>query len=317
MRIAILDDYFDTLRTLPSFRKLDGHEVTVWTDHVQDVDRLAERLREAEALVLIRERTQIRAPLLPRRQPRSAASALRPRCHPCLEKAMPRSLRFAFACVLTLCVSAGVHAAPSDLRRLSAAERPHIATTAPNYQAATYGLCSAPQNADAFPSSPVPVVETDCHYTQKFEATSAGPSHGGSCGGYTVVFGPMGDLKRTMSTTTLSAAWADAPLTSGTCASARIAAAAWGYRCDDDACSTGAWQRIGAPTSKKGTWHANNQTCGLAVSFGGVNHRYKTLNIDIIASRMENGSSVRKRASGKIEVRRGNGKCVSAESTGR
>jgi D-3-phosphoglycerate dehydrogenase len=66
MRIAILDDYFDTLRTLPSFRKLDGHEVTVWTDHVQDVDRLAERLRDTEALVLIRERTQIRAPLLAR-----------------------------------------------------------------------------------------------------------------------------------------------------------------------------------------------------------------------------------------------------------
>ncbi len=66
MRIAILDDYFDTLRTLPCFRKLDGHEVTVWTDHVQDVDRLAERLRDSEALVLIRERTQIRAPLLAR-----------------------------------------------------------------------------------------------------------------------------------------------------------------------------------------------------------------------------------------------------------
>ena len=60
MRIAILDDYFDTLRTLPCFRKLDGHEVTVWTDHVQDVDPLAERLRDTEALVLIRERTQIR-----------------------------------------------------------------------------------------------------------------------------------------------------------------------------------------------------------------------------------------------------------------
>ncbi len=66
MNIAILDDYFDTLRTLPSFRKLDGHAVTVWTDHVQDDDTLAARLRETEALVLIRERTQIRAPLLER-----------------------------------------------------------------------------------------------------------------------------------------------------------------------------------------------------------------------------------------------------------
>ena len=66
MKITILDDYFDTLRTLPSFRKLDGHHVTVWNDHVQDTDQLAERLRDTEALVLIRERTQVRAPLLDR-----------------------------------------------------------------------------------------------------------------------------------------------------------------------------------------------------------------------------------------------------------
>ena len=66
MKIAILDDYFDTLRTLPCFAKLAGHDVTIWNDHVQDVDALAERLRDTEALVLIRERTQIRAPLLER-----------------------------------------------------------------------------------------------------------------------------------------------------------------------------------------------------------------------------------------------------------
>jgi D-3-phosphoglycerate dehydrogenase len=66
VKIAILDDYFDTLRTLECFRKLDGHEVTVWNDHVQDVEILADRLKDAEVLVLIRERTQIRAPLLER-----------------------------------------------------------------------------------------------------------------------------------------------------------------------------------------------------------------------------------------------------------
>lgn len=66
MNITILDDYFDTLRTLPSFGKLDGHAVTIWNDHVQDVDALAERLRDTEVLVLIRERTQIRAPLIAR-----------------------------------------------------------------------------------------------------------------------------------------------------------------------------------------------------------------------------------------------------------
>ena len=66
MKISILDDYFDTLRTLACFKKLDGHEVKIWNDHLQDVDGLSRRLADTEALVLIRERTQIRAPLLER-----------------------------------------------------------------------------------------------------------------------------------------------------------------------------------------------------------------------------------------------------------
>ena len=66
MKISVLDDYFNTLRTLPCFKKLAGHDVTVWNDHVQDTDKLAARLADAEALVLIRERTKIRAPLLER-----------------------------------------------------------------------------------------------------------------------------------------------------------------------------------------------------------------------------------------------------------
>ena len=66
IKISVLDDYFDTIRTLDCFSKLAGHDVTIWNDHVQDVDALAERLRDAEALVLIRERTEIRTPLLER-----------------------------------------------------------------------------------------------------------------------------------------------------------------------------------------------------------------------------------------------------------
>ncbi|HKV04493.1 MAG TPA: D-2-hydroxyacid dehydrogenase family protein [Candidatus Acidoferrales bacterium] len=42
------------------------HDVTIWTDHVQSVDALAARLRDSEALVLIRERTRIEAALLER-----------------------------------------------------------------------------------------------------------------------------------------------------------------------------------------------------------------------------------------------------------
>jgi D-3-phosphoglycerate dehydrogenase len=66
VKVAILDDYFDTLRTLECFAKLEDHDVVVFTDHVDDVDELASRLRDCEALVLIRERTPIRAPLLER-----------------------------------------------------------------------------------------------------------------------------------------------------------------------------------------------------------------------------------------------------------
>jgi D-3-phosphoglycerate dehydrogenase len=66
MKVSILDDYHDTLRTLACFQKLKGHDVEIWTDHVQDVDKLALRLKDTEALVLIRERTKITAPVLDR-----------------------------------------------------------------------------------------------------------------------------------------------------------------------------------------------------------------------------------------------------------
>ena len=64
MKVHILDDWFDTLKSLGSFSKLDGHEVTIWTDHTKDVTELARRLSDAEALVLFRERTPVTADLL-------------------------------------------------------------------------------------------------------------------------------------------------------------------------------------------------------------------------------------------------------------
>ncbi|MFU8882594.1 MAG: D-2-hydroxyacid dehydrogenase family protein [Rhodobacterales bacterium] len=66
MQVHILDDWFDTLRSLPSFGRMAGHAVTVWTDHVDDIDTLAARLADAEALVLFRERTPVTAGLLER-----------------------------------------------------------------------------------------------------------------------------------------------------------------------------------------------------------------------------------------------------------
>jgi D-3-phosphoglycerate dehydrogenase / 2-oxoglutarate reductase len=66
MKVGILDDWADTLRTLSCFSKLAGHDVTIWNDHVDDVNVLSRRLEDIEALVLIRERTAIRAELLAR-----------------------------------------------------------------------------------------------------------------------------------------------------------------------------------------------------------------------------------------------------------
>ncbi len=66
MNIAVLDDYQDTIRSLACFSKVAGHNVTIWKDHTKDVDALAGRLKDAEVLALIRERTPITAPLLDR-----------------------------------------------------------------------------------------------------------------------------------------------------------------------------------------------------------------------------------------------------------
>ncbi|MCE5974890.1 D-2-hydroxyacid dehydrogenase family protein [Sinirhodobacter sp. WL0062] len=63
MRVHILDDWSDNLRNLPCFARLAAHDVTVWTDHAEG-PALAERLREAEAICLFRERTRITADLL-------------------------------------------------------------------------------------------------------------------------------------------------------------------------------------------------------------------------------------------------------------
>lgn len=64
MKVHILDDWFDTLRGLPCYDLLEGHDVTVWTDHEPDPVKLGQRMKDAEALVLFRERTKVTAELL-------------------------------------------------------------------------------------------------------------------------------------------------------------------------------------------------------------------------------------------------------------
>ena len=66
MKIIILDDYQDAVRRLSCFAKLARHEVSIFNDTVRQEEVLAERLADAEAVVLIRERTRITGSLLER-----------------------------------------------------------------------------------------------------------------------------------------------------------------------------------------------------------------------------------------------------------
>ena len=64
MKIAILDDYQDCVRHLECFRLLEGHDVKVFTNSAKGVMQLALRLKDFDALVLIRERTAFNRQLL-------------------------------------------------------------------------------------------------------------------------------------------------------------------------------------------------------------------------------------------------------------
>ncbi|ENM5894045.1 D-2-hydroxyacid dehydrogenase family protein [Vibrio mimicus] len=64
MKIAVLDDYQNVVISLNAFQCLQEHDVKVFNDSVSDEAVLIERLKPFEALVLIRERTQITENLL-------------------------------------------------------------------------------------------------------------------------------------------------------------------------------------------------------------------------------------------------------------
>lgn len=68
MNVTVLDDTYDVVRSLKCFTRLSeqGHSLTVWNDHCIDTDVLAERLAGTEVLMLMRERTPVRAALLER-----------------------------------------------------------------------------------------------------------------------------------------------------------------------------------------------------------------------------------------------------------
>ncbi|HGH6026578.1 TPA: D-2-hydroxyacid dehydrogenase family protein [Vibrio mimicus] len=64
MKIAVLDDYQNVVIGLNAFQCLQEHDVTVFNDSLNNEAVLIERLKPFEALVLIRERTQITENLL-------------------------------------------------------------------------------------------------------------------------------------------------------------------------------------------------------------------------------------------------------------
>jgi len=64
MKVVILDDYQNCVRTLTCFEKLSAHEVKLFHDNVKELHDLAHRLEGAEAVVLTRERTRITPALL-------------------------------------------------------------------------------------------------------------------------------------------------------------------------------------------------------------------------------------------------------------
>ncbi len=64
MKIAIVDDWSKSLRTLPCFAKLENLDVKIFSNHVSTVDDRIKQLSQFDAVILIRERTQITRTLL-------------------------------------------------------------------------------------------------------------------------------------------------------------------------------------------------------------------------------------------------------------
>ena len=64
MNIVILDDYQDAVRKLACAARLEPYPAKVYTNTIKGLGQLAVRLRDAEVLVLIRERTHVTRQLI-------------------------------------------------------------------------------------------------------------------------------------------------------------------------------------------------------------------------------------------------------------
>jgi D-3-phosphoglycerate dehydrogenase len=66
MKIAVIDDYQNAFRTLKAYPKLRDHEVVVFTDTETDIGKLADRLKDADAVVLTQQRSSFPRALVER-----------------------------------------------------------------------------------------------------------------------------------------------------------------------------------------------------------------------------------------------------------
>jgi D-3-phosphoglycerate dehydrogenase len=57
MKIAVIDDYQNAFKSLKCFPKLNTHEVQIYTDPETDLDKIADRLKDVDAVVLTQQRT--------------------------------------------------------------------------------------------------------------------------------------------------------------------------------------------------------------------------------------------------------------------
>jgi hypothetical protein len=173
--------------------------------------------------------------------------------------------------------------------------------------------CTGPANAEAFPSSPVPVEETQCFYSQVYEAASLTASYP-SCG-FTVAFGPKGDLKHPAHGYLLQADWPEPVTTPADCTVSHTSGQAWGYRCDNRDCTQGAWERIDSWKTRSGYWNATSKSCYLGLSFSAASADYLTVQVEVSAYRGSGTSKEYRRANGHIYVYRNTGHCQVATKT--
>ena len=173
-------------------------------------------------------------------------------------------------------------------------------------------FCTGPQNAEAFPSKPVPVTETKCHLYQQYEATSPTTSYASSCGGYTVAFGPKGDLKHPADGLNVWVRWGDTAPTAASCKTSHVEGIAWGYQCNDKACASGKWEQIGTAQGDAGNWNTVSKICYNEIVFNAPpDSNYSTISVDARAYQQQGAAKTPKRVKVKIYAYRHTGQCIS------